>query len=161
MIDLQDLRQNPAAYKDAAKKKRVKIDIDAFLKLDDERKTLIKEVEEKRAEKNAVSKKVPQMKGDEKKKVIAEMQSLDTKLRENEVKLAAVEQQWNDLQLQLPAIPLPHVPVGKDESENVEARKWGEPPTFDFEPKDHAELGEDPDILDIPRGAKVAGARRY
>lgn len=161
MIDLQDLRQRPAAYKDAAKKKRVKVDIDAFLKLDEERRELIKAVEEMRAKKNAVSKEVPKMEGDERKKVIAEMKELDTKLKENDQRLTTIEEQWNYQQLFLPVIPLPQVPVGKDESENREASKWGELPTFDFEPKDHVALGEDLDILDIPRGAKVAGARSY
>jgi seryl-tRNA synthetase len=161
MIDLQDLRQNPAAYKDAAAKKKVKVDIDAFLKLDDERREMIKSVEEMRAKKNAVSKSVPTLKGDEKKKVIAEMKTLDGTLKEEETKLAALEELWNLQQLLLPAIPLPHVPLGKDESENVESKKWGKAPTFDFEPVDHVTLGERLDILDIPRGAKVAGARSY
>jgi seryl-tRNA synthetase len=161
MIDLADLRQNPDAYKDAAKKKRVKVDIDAFLKLDEERREVIKTVEEMRAKKNAVSKQVPQMKGDEKKKVIAEMKELDGTLKQSEARLAEIEGEWNEQQLFIPVIPLPQVPVGKDETENVEAKKWGDLPTFDFEPKDHVLLGEELDILDIPRGAKVAGARSY
>lgn len=161
MIDLQDLRQNPAAYKDAAKKKRITIDIDAFLKLDEERRELIRKVEDMRATKNAVSKKVPTLKGDEKKKTIAEMKELDNALKGSEQELAALEKKWMNEQLLLPMIPLPTVPVGKDESENVEVRTWGEIRKFSFEPKDHVTLGEQLDILDIPRGAKVAGARSY
>ncbi|MFA6523210.1 MAG: serine--tRNA ligase [Candidatus Peribacteraceae bacterium] len=163
MIDLQDLRQRPDAYKDAAKKKRVKVDIDAFLKLDEERRGLIKEVEDMRAKKNAVSKAVPAMKGDEKKKKIAEMKKLDGEFKEREARLNAAEKEWNDLQLMLPAIPLPQVPIGKDESENKEVFKWGDPSTAlrVTQPKDHVTLGEDLDILDIPRGARIAGARSY
>ncbi len=161
MIDIQDLRQRPDAYKDAAKKKNIKVDIDAFLKLDEEHRSLIKEVEEMRAQKNAVSKAVPQMKGDEKKKAIADMKKLDVTLKENEVQLQEVESRWNDIQLRLPVVPLPQVPVGKDESENVEAYRKGDLPTFDFEPRDHVTLGEGLDILDIERGVKIAGARSY
>ncbi|MFA6039710.1 MAG: serine--tRNA ligase [Candidatus Peribacteraceae bacterium] len=163
MIDLADLRQHPDAYKDAAGKKRIKVDIDAFLALDEERRSLLKEVEEMRAKKNAVSGKVPTMKGDEKKKTIKEMKELDVTLKEQEEQLKNVEAQWNNLQLQLPVIPLPQVPVGKDESENVEAHKWGDPAAAlkVKNPKDHVTLGEELDILDIPRGAKVAGARSY
>jgi len=91
------------------------------------------------------------------------MKALDVTLKEQEEQLKSVEGQWNDLQLQLPVIPLPQVPVGKDESENVEASKWGDPATVlkVKNPKDHVALGEALDILDIPRGAKVAGARSY
>ncbi|MDD4319735.1 MAG: serine--tRNA ligase [Candidatus Peribacteraceae bacterium] len=161
MIDLQDLRQHPDAYKDAAKKKRLKVDIDAFLKLDEERREALKKVENMRAKKNEVSKQVPQMKGNEKKKAIAAMKELGTVLEGDEAKLATTEEQWTNMQLLLPAIPLPQVPVGKDESENREAKTWGTMPSFEFEPKDHVTLGEELDILDIPRGAKVAGARSY
>ena len=163
MIDLTDLRQRPDAYKDAARQKKITVDIDAFLTLDGERRSLLTTVEEMRAKKNAVSKEVPAMKGDGKKKAIKEMKALDVTLKEQEEQLKSIEGQWNDLQLQLPVIPLPQVPVGKDESENVEASKWGDPATVlkVKNPKDHVALGEALDILDIPRGAKVAGARSY
>ncbi len=161
MIDLNDLRERPDVYKDAASKKRITVDVDAFLKLDAQRRDLIKTVEEMRAKKNAVSKAVPAMKGDEKKHAIAEMKELDATLKGREDDLAAVETQWNDLQLLLPAIPLSQVPTGKDESENMETKKWGTIPTTDPKAKDHVELGEALDIIDIPRGAKVAGARSY
>ena len=161
MIDLSDLRQRPSEYKDAAKKKRITVDIDSFLKLDVVRRDLIKEVEEMRAKKNAVSKAVPTMKGDEKKQAITEMKELDATLKGKENDLATIETQWNDRQLLLPAIPLPQVPTGKDESENVEMKKWGTIPESISNAKDHVELGEALDIIDIPRGAKVAGARSY
>jgi seryl-tRNA synthetase len=89
------------------------------------------------------------------------MKTLSEELKKREEELARVEEEWNQQQLFLPAIPLPQVPVGKDESENVEMKRVGDLPTFAFDPKDHVELGESLDILDIPRGAKVAGARSY
>jgi len=161
MIDLQDLRQRPDAYADAAKKKRINVDVKAFLKLDEQRKELIPKVEEMRATKNAVSKSVPQMKGDEKEKAIKEMKALADELKKGEAELTELEAKWNEMQLMLPVLPHPSVPVGKDDSENVEARRWGEAPAWTFQPKDHVTLGEALDIIDIPRGAKVSGARSY
>ena len=161
MIDLQDLRARPAAYADAAKKKRIAIDITAFLKLDTERLDLLKAVEEMRGKKNAVSKDVPKMKGAEKEKAIKEMKTLSDELKTKEDVLAGLEVQWNHLQLLLPGIPLPNVPVGKDDTENREVRKEGTLPQFDFEPLDHVTLGEKLDIIDIERGVKIAGSRTY
>jgi seryl-tRNA synthetase len=126
MIDLNDLRTRPDAYRDAAKKKRLKIDIDAFLKLDEERRTLLHDVEKMRAEKNKVSAEVPKMKGDEKAKAVAAMKELSTSMKQKEEKLALIEAQWLDQQLRLPGIPLPQVPEGKDDTENKQLRTWGE-----------------------------------
>jgi seryl-tRNA synthetase len=161
MIDLNDLRQRPEIYQDAAIKKHIKIDVLAFLKLDEERRELIHHIDEMRANKNAVSKDVPNMKGDEKTKAIADMKDVGEKLKATEEKLAIVEAEWLKQTLLMPGIPLPQVPVGKDDSENVEIRKVGAMPTFAFEPKDHVTLGTNLDILDIPRGVKIAGSRSY
>lgn len=161
MIDLQDLRARPDVYKDAAKKKRLDVDVGAFLKLDQLRRDLLKDVDEMRAKKNVVSKEVPQMKGEEKKKAIARMKKLGKDLEEQEEALKNVEEKWSREQLKLPAIPLPTVPVGKDEKDNREVRRWGDVPTFSFEPKDHVALGESLKLFDIPRGVKVAGSRSY
>lgn len=162
MIDLNDLRTRPKDYIDAAKKKRVTMDIPAFLKLDEARRTLLKEVEEMRGKKNIVSKEVPKMKGAEKEKILAEMKTLSETMKKKDDELATVEAEWNRLQLFLPSIPLPNVPVGKDDTENREIRRWGD----DFIPSgveglDHVTLGESLDIVDIPRGVKIAGSRMY
>ncbi len=161
MIDLDDLRQRPAAYKKAAKDKRINIDVDAFLELDQQRRDLQKKVDDMRAEQNAVSKKIPTMKGDEKESALAEMKKLSTSLKEQDESFKKIQGEWEELQYMLPAIPLDSVPVGKDDKENVEVRRWGDQPTFKFEPKDHVALGEALDIIDLPRGAKVSGARSY
>jgi seryl-tRNA synthetase len=161
MIDLQDVRTRPDAYAKAAKAKNLKVDVKAFLALDEERKTVVKDVEEMRAKRNTVSKMVPTLQGDEKTKTIAEMKALGEELSAKEEKLNAIEEQWMDMQLRLPGIPLDRVPVGKDDKENVEIRKVGDLPKFTFKPKDHVALGESLDIIDIPRGVKIAGARSY
>ena len=161
MIDLQDLRDRPDVYKKAVKDKGIDLDIDAFLKLDAKRKELVPKVEEMRSQKNEVNKKVPTLQGDEKEKVLKEMKELSETLKKSEGELKEVEVQWKEQQMSLPSIPLESVPVGKDDSENVEVRKEGEIPSFDFEPKDHITLGEALDIVDIPRGVKVSGSRSY
>ncbi len=161
MIDLQDLRTRPEAYQEAAKNKRISIDIHAFLELDTKRKELIPQIEELRSKKNDVSKKVPTLKGAEKDAVIQEMQTLNKDLEYLEQQMKPLEEEWKMQQLQMPSIPLKSVPVGKDDSENVEVRTWGDKPSFTFEPQDHVTLGEALDIIDIPRGVKVSGARNY
>lgn len=161
MIDLQDLRQRPDTYQDAAKKKNIKIDVSAFLKLDETRRALLQKVEEMRAEQNAVSKRVPAMKGAEKKTAIEEMKKLSDTLKAKEQELASIEECWSREQLIFPSIPLARAPVGKDEKGNVEVKRWGDAPRFDFTPKDHVQLGESLGLFDIPRGVKIGGSRSY
>ena len=161
MIDLDDLRARPADYQDAAKKKGIDISIEKFLKLDDARKELLQSVEDMRAEKNSVSKKIPAMKESERKNAMEDMKKLSDTLKKKETELKKAEEGWQEMQLQLPAIPHKDAPVGKDEGGNMEVRKEGDLPTFDFEPKDHVTLGEELDIIDIPRGVKVSGSRNY
>ncbi len=161
MIDLQDLRDRPDAYQEAADRKRMKINVAHVLGMDARRREWITQVEEMRKEKNTQSKKIPTLKGGEKAAVLATMKELSAELKAKEEELAAIEKDFERHLLDLPAIPHPSVPVGTDESENVEAYRKGEVPTFAFPIKDHVELGESLGILDIPRGVKVAGARSY
>lgn len=159
MIDLQDLRARPETYQDAAKNKGVKSDVLAFLKLDEERRELIQHVDAMRSERNSVSKAVPTMQGDEKAKTIAAMKELGDKLKEKEEKLAAIETEWNAMLLTIPNLPLPDVPVGHSEEENVVIREVGEKPSFGFEAKDHMALGTALDIIDVEQAAVVSGSR--
>ncbi len=159
MIDLSDLRARPDAYKDAATNKGVKSDVHGFLKLDEERRGLQQEVEAMRAERNSVSKAVPQMKGDEKAKTIAAMKELGDKLKTKEERLTQIETEWNALYLTIPNLPLPEVPVGHSEEENVVIREVGEKKKFAFPVKDHMALGTALDIIDVEKAAIVSGSR--
>lgn len=161
MIDLHDLRERPEAYQDACEKKRIKFDVKAFLELDAEYRRVRSEVESMRAAQNAVSKEIPKLSGDEKNAKLAEMKSLAEKLKEGGNALKELEEKWTKQQLYIPGIPLKEVPVGKDDSENVPWRSWGEVPTPGFELKDHVQLGKDLDLFDIERGVKIAGTRSY
>lgn len=161
MIDLHDLRERPEAYQQACEKKRVKFDVKAFVELDAEYRRARSEVETMRAEQNAVSKAIPKLSGSEKEAKLAEMKGLAERLKEGGNALKELEEKWTKQQLLIPSIPLDIVPVGKDDSENVFSRAWGEPPKPSFEIRDHVQLGKELDLFDIERGVKVAGARSY
>ena len=89
------------------------------------------------------------------------MKTLSTQVKEGEEKLKTIEGEWKTMQYMLPAIPLDTVPVGKSDKDNVESKRVGTEKKFSFTPKDHVALGEALGIIDIPRGAKVSGARSY
>lgn len=161
MIDLHDLRERPEAYQEACNKKRVKFDVKAFLELDSEYRRVRSEFESMRAAQNVVSKEIPKLSGDEKAAKLAEMKTLAEKLKEGGNALKELEERWSRQQLFIPSIPLEQVPVGKDDSENVFWRSWGEVPTPGFELKDHVQLGKELDLFDIERGVKIAGTRGY
>jgi seryl-tRNA synthetase len=161
MIDPNDIRKRPDAYKKACLDKRVSLDIDELLRVDDVYREAKKSFETARAEQNAVSKLIPTLKGDEKNLKLAEMKDLAARVKELELAVREKEQALEAMLLRAPSIPSAKVPLGKDDSENVELRTWGTPREFSFQAKDHVELGKSLDILDIERGVKVAGARNY
>ncbi len=159
MIDLQDLRARPDLYQKACDNKRIALSVKDFLALDTARRALVTEVDPMRAERNRVSKDIATMKGEEKTKAIATMKALGDELKVKEEKLVAVEADWLAMQLKLPNVPLPEVPVGLSEEENVVIRTVGEPPKFDFPVRDHVALGKHLDIIDVEQAAIVSGAR--
>lgn len=149
MLDPNFIRQNPEKVKKACQDKGTNSQIvDRFLKVDETRRQLIAEIEKIRAQKN----KLTQDQSEEGKK-------LKELLRKLEPDLRAIEQQFKDLVYQIPNLPSNDVPLGKDESDNQVLRKWGKPKKFSFKPKDHLELGERLDLIDVRTAAKVSGTR--
>jgi seryl-tRNA synthetase len=161
MIDLHDLRARPDEYQRACEIKGIKFNVQEFLALDSEYRKARSEVESKRAEQNAVSKEMPKLQGEEKQRKLAEMKELSEWLRAAGDNLKALEERWTKDQLRLPSIPLPSVPIGKDDSENRPVRSWGEIKTPAFELRDHVQLAKALDLFDVERGVKVAGTRSY
>ncbi len=161
MIDLSDLRKRPESYAEACRKKNIKFDVHAFLDLDSRFRSVKAAVEALRSQQNAFSKQLPRLAEAEKAEKLAEMKELSTKLKEEEQVLRELEESWTQGQLQIPGIPLDKVPLGKDDSENKEVRRWGEPPKFKFKAKDHVQIAEGLGLLDIERGVKIAGGRSY
>lgn len=163
MLDLKFVRENLDKVAEAMKNRHTKVDLDAFRKLDQERRDLLQEVEADKSMRNSVSAEISKMKknGEDASEKILSMRTLGDKIAETDKKLKEVEQGLRDIMLTIPNMPDASVPVGKDDTENPEVRKWGEPTHFDFEPKAHWDLGEDLGILDSNRAAKVSGGRFY
>ena len=163
MLDLKFVRENLDKVAEAMKNRHTEVDLDAFRKLDQERRDLLQEVEADKSMRNSVSAEISKMKknGEDASEKILSMRTLGDKIAETDKKLKEVEQGLRDIMLTIPNMPDASVPVGKDDTENPEVRKWGEPTHFDFEPKAHWDLGEDLGILDSNRAAKVSGGRVY
>ncbi|MEK9132504.1 MAG: serine--tRNA ligase, partial [Patescibacteria group bacterium] len=143
MIDIKLLREQPEEVKKALKKKHVDpVQVDNILMLDAERRNLVKAVEDLQAKRNNASKKIPQLKGEEKEKVLGEMQFVKERMGELEPKLKKMDEELNALVVMLPNPPSTSVPAGKDDSENQVIETVGKPPKFDFEPLDHLVIGE-------------------
>lgn len=163
MLDLKFVRENLDKVAEAMKNRHTEVDLDAFRKLDQERRDLLQEVEADKSMRNSVSAEISKMKknGEDASEKILSMRTLGDKIAETDKKLKEVEQGLRDIMLTIPNMPDASVPVGKDDTENPEVRKWGEPTHFDFEPKAHWDLGKDLGILDSNRAAKVSGGRFY
>jgi len=161
MLDIKFIRENKDLVKMGAAKKRMSFDVDALLAVDDKRRALLLVVEEKRAKQNEVGQKIPTATPEEKQTLVAEMTTLKEQLQKEEEELKTIMLEWRELMVQVPNIPDMSVPEGKDDTENVEVRTWGEIPTFDFEPKGHIELMTNLDLADFERGTKIAGFRGY
>jgi seryl-tRNA synthetase len=161
MLDVRYIRENVNAVKEALKKRNYEFPLADFLAIDEKRMAIMREVEELRNRRNVVSEEIGRLKREkadagaqleEMKKVADKIKALDEQLR-------AVEEETKTFVLTIPNIPHESVPVGRDETENTEIRKWGSPREFDFEPLNHWDIAETLDIIDFDRAAKIAGAR--
>ncbi|MGF6375971.1 seryl-tRNA synthetase [Clostridiales Family XIII bacterium PM5-7] len=135
--------------------------IEDVKKHDEARRTLLADVEAMKNRQNTVSKEIPKMKkaGEDTSAIMAEMKELSSKIKEMDGELSHIEEKLKDALLNIPNTPHHEVPFGEDDSDNVEVRKFKEPTTFTFEPKAHWDVGENLDILDFERAAKISGAR--
>ena len=161
MLDIRFIREHPDIVREAIRKKHVSFDLDALLEKDKHLRTLRVKIDDLRAKRNNGSKEIAQLKGEEKQTAIREMQTVVTDLKELEPEYDDLEGNIGKDLLQVPLPPAEDVPVGKTDEDNVEVRRWGDPPKFDFEPRDHVELCEMNDLLDVERGVKLAGSRSY
>lgn len=162
MLDIKFIRENLGLVKMAAKKKKIDIDLDRLVKVDDSRREISLHIEQKRAEQNRVSDGIPSA-GDPaiKQQLISEMQGLKEEIQADEEKLKPIMEEWQSLMLQVPNIPDMSVPDGDSDEDNMEVKTWGEKRKFDFEPKDHIELMNKHKMVDFERGSKVHGFRGY
>ena len=161
MLDIKILRTEPDRIREALKKRNNDLDITPAIELDVKRRALLTDAEQKKAKQNEITKQIPAMKKEGKNtdEIFAEMRKLSDEIKEDDAEISKIDEELRNFMLRIPNIPNPEVPVGADDSENVEIRRFSEPRKFDFEPKAHWDLGVDLDILDFDRGAKIAGSR--
>jgi seryl-tRNA synthetase len=154
MIDIKLLRQNPEIIKDALKKRGVELDVEYLLELDKKIRKIKKEVQDLRAQRNEIS---PLARDNP--ELLEKGRELKQQIKKLEEQLKGLEVEFNEIFTLIPNIPLEDVPLGKDENDNVVIKEWGRVPKFNFEPKDHLELGKTWDLIDVERAAKVSGTR--
>ena len=163
MLDIKYIKENAEEVKArlATRQKDYSAEIDRLLTLDVDRRALIADTEAKKAEQNRISKTIPQLKkeGKDVAPIFAEMKELSDNVKADTDKIAAIDAEMTNLLLSIPNLPNKLVPIGKDDSENVEMRRWSTPREFDFDPKAHWDLGKDLGILDPDTAAKVTGTR--
>ena len=162
MLDIKRIRQNPEALTEAMRKRRGKgADVSGLIELDAKRRELMQEAEQLKARRNEESAKVPAMKkaGQDTTELMAEMKKVGAQIKELDEKIAAMDEEMNSMLLSIPNIPHESVPEGADDQDNVEMRRWGEVPSFDYEPKAHWDIGEGLNILDFATAGKITGAR--
>jgi len=161
MLDIKFLRQNIDFVKTRIAERGQDIDLDAFIRLDGKRRDILQEVEALRNERNAVSKQVGERKKrkEDAQDLISRMGEVSSRIRELEDGLKGTEESLQNLLMTIPNIPHESVVCGTSSEDNPVIRVWGEKPKFEFAPKPHWEIGEDLNILDFARGAKIAGAR--
>ena len=160
MLDLRYVRENPEAVAENCRNRGVEADVGLVVGLADRRSELIQELNEFKQQQNQLAKSVGGERDLERRQnLIAESRRMKEVIPEREAELQAVEGRLREEMLKIPNMTHPDSPIGKDDTENVELRRVGEIPTFDFEPKDHVELGEALGIIDFEAGTKVAGSK--
>ncbi|WP_300381481.1 serine--tRNA ligase [Clostridium sp.] len=164
MLDLKRIRNNPEEIKAALKNRGEDFNestIDEIISLDEQRRSILVEVEILKNKRNQVSSEIPKRKkaGEDVSPIMSEMRNLGDEIKEHDNKLADINSKIEYIMLRMPNIPNPQVPEGDTDEDNVEIKKWGEPTKFNFEPKAHWDLGTSLNILDFERGGKISGSR--
>ena len=163
MLDIKLIREDPELVKAAMKTRNKDMDatVDMVLEIDAQRRELMRVTDSMKQEQNAASKEIPRIKkeGGDIAPIMARMNEIKEKIKKNDAAITELDAKQKKLMYEFPNVPNSTVPVGKDDSENVEIRRWGEPRVFDFEAKAHWDIGADLNILDPETAAKVTGAR--
>lgn len=161
MLDLKLIRSNPEKVKEALKNRREEINIEEILTLDQKRRELLLETGTLKEKRNLASEEIGKLRREKKsaQEKILSMKEVSAKIKELDAQVKEIEEEVAKILLEIPNVPHESVPVGEDEKDNIEIRRWGEPCKFDFTPLPHWDIGEALDILDFEQGAKVASAR--
>jgi len=161
MLDIAFIRQNADVVREAIKNKRIDTDLDALLAADKDRRETIAKIEQKRARKNEIAALIPKASKEERPTLIEEGKAVKTELEQLEPALKQAQETFDRLMLRVPSIPRPEVPIGKGEEDNVEIRKVGTVPKFDFPARDHVQLMTLHKMVEWDAPRKFSGARSY
>ncbi|MDH3340861.1 MAG: serine--tRNA ligase [Nitrosopumilus sp.] len=163
MLDPKLIKENPQIIQDMLKARSVEFDLEGLIESDQKRREFIIKTDELRKKKNQVALEISQKKkkGEDTSSILNEMKNVSSKLSELELEQENIEKSYLKLALTIPNLVHKSVPVGVDESSNIEIRKWGNLPNFDFRINDHIDISKKLDLVDLERAAKVAGARFY
>lgn len=165
MLDIKWIRQNQAEVQTVADQKGISLSISQLVAYDDRRRSLLQQLEQLRQDRNRLSQEISGlMRSNEREKADRNKQQvkeINQRLSTVEEEHKEVETHYRQLMLHVPNVVSPDTPAGSSDHDNVEVRRAGEPTRFDFEPKDHVALGELHQMIDIPRGVKIAGSRNY
>ena len=161
MLDIKFVRENPALVEEAVKNRGGELCLDGFLAIEKKRRELLTEVESLKNKRNLASKEISVLKKNKQNAddLVAQMRAIGDKIAELDAKVKEADEEMKNIILGIPNIPHASTPIGASEDDNPEVRRWGTPREFTFQPKAHWEIGEDLNILDFERGAKVTGAR--
>jgi seryl-tRNA synthetase len=161
MHDLSYFREHLDVFAEMAKRRNITLDLDGFRALDKDRREQITANEHRKALRNRASDEIARLKKEKQNAdaLIAQMKQVSEQIKQSDERIAELDGRQRDLLLTIPNVPHPSVPTGSSAQENVEVRRWGAPPSFDFEPKPHWEVGEHAGILDLPAATKITGAR--
>ena len=161
MLDLGYVRDHRDAIEKMGRDRGITLDLATFLAVDNERRQLITLTERLKAERNKASHEIARLKssGEDASRILARMKEVAEQIKGHDQRIAELDERLRQFLLTIPNIPDPSVPVGKSVADNVEARRWGAPPKFNFAPRPHWEVGEGAGILDLPAAVKIAGAR--
>jgi seryl-tRNA synthetase len=161
MIDIKQIRENPERFKEAAKNKHFDVDIDKLLDLDSQLLAAKKQLQDISTDKNRIGKSIPKLSDDEKQSALSQLSQLKQQEAKFDEETKKLQPEFEQLMQKVAQPADDDVPSGKDDTENIEIRKEGQVRHFDFEPKDHVQLGLALGIIDIERGVKLAGTRNY
>jgi len=161
MHDLNYFRDHLDVFADMAKRRNMTLDLDGFHALDKERRELITANEQRKAKRNKASDEIARLKKEKQSAdaLIAEMKQVSEQIKQSDERITELDARQRDLLLTIPNVPHSSVPTGHGAEDNVEVRRWGAAPAFDFQPKPHWEVGENAGILDLPAATKITGAR--
>lgn len=161
MHDLSFFRENLPLFEQMARNRGIPLELDGFRALDKERRALITAVEQLKARRNQASEEIARRKraGEHAAALLAKMKNVSEEIKRTDERVAELDLQLREFMLTVPNLPHSSVPVGHGAADNIEVRRWGAPPKFDFPPKPHWEVGERAGILDLARAAKMSGAR--